>query len=357
VVVLGGLLGGGRRSRSGGAGHHGRRHGLGHDLDGGRAGRGFRGGRIPGAEDPQIDQAGDDPEGVEHPEGAVLDDVAQAALAVEQPHQRPDLGGNGVTRAGRLLQIGLQHGGGGTQILAGVGEVAQEALGLLDEIIRSLAERPAVDVGPQPEIDGRLLPQQQVVQRRAALQRPHGGPDDFALGEADLAAPVGAIDLEDPRAAQAHHGAHQEEQPEVGQRADEAGLVIGAPAGLVDGIEQLAGRQDVAHEGGQGQEVGPGQGLHLCTQRLGPQHQDRQGGARAAVAQLTQRAQPRSRRVAHHHHGQLRLGLLRPVVGSGVVGGEGGLPAVALEAIGQRLEPPGVGVYDESGRRAAHERP
>jgi hypothetical protein len=86
-------------------------------------------------------------------------------------------------------------------------------------------------------------------------------------GEPDLAAPVGALDLQDARAAEAEHGAQEVEEPVVGQRAAQVRLLVLVGLGQPD--EHLGGREHVAHEDRQRQELRAG-GARLVTHAGGP---------------------------------------------------------------------------------------
>jgi hypothetical protein len=97
-----------------------------------------------------------------------------------------------------------------------VGVVAHEAFRLVDDLVESPAELRPSGYGVQAQLDLGIFPQQEVMDRRRALQRAHLGCGYFALGKQDLASPICAFNLQHTRAQEATHHADDREESKLG---------------------------------------------------------------------------------------------------------------------------------------------
>src|SRR5262249_50132698 len=136
------------------------------------------------------------------------------------------------------------HGGG--ELAGGVADAGEEALGVGEQLIGRHRDLVAAHDVLVVEVEARVGPQQELVQRGLAVDEADLRGGDLAVEEADLAAAQAADQREHGTAAERGERADEREHArDLDEAADD---VIARLRGLA--AEQAADRDDVAQVGG-----------------------------------------------------------------------------------------------------------
>ncbi|MCB9573321.1 MAG: hypothetical protein H6709_14665 [Kofleriaceae bacterium] len=193
------------------------------------------------AQQPGLDRALRDPQGLEDPERAVLEDVGQGAVAVEQPQYPVDLGRQALGHRLDLLDVLLEDRRR-RQTAGQLADVVQEPAGLGQDLVVGQRQLLAAHHRLVAPLEVGLGPQHQLVQRGLAVEHAHVGGGDLALEDADLAAAQPTHQRDHAGAPGRGQGPHQvEDAVAVAEIAGDDGAV----AALAPG-QQPADHDDVA---------------------------------------------------------------------------------------------------------------